>query len=100
MSLLSKILGDPNKKIIKELESIVVQVNDLEPKFKKINHRISSGETFDNILERYSVKKDEVYDIKKKLSRAREFYMWLGTKYCVELLCRVYFIQYYIMMYE
>ncbi len=43
--------------------------NNLEPKFKKINHRISSGETFDNILERYSVKKDEVADIKKKLSK-------------------------------
>ncbi len=43
--------------------------NNLEPKFKKINHRISAGETFDNILERYSVKKDEVADIKKKLSK-------------------------------
>ena len=37
MSLLSKILGDPNKKIIKELENIVVQVNDLEHKFEKLN---------------------------------------------------------------
>ena len=37
MSLLSKILGDPNKKIIKELENIVVQVNDLEAKFEKLN---------------------------------------------------------------
>ena len=25
-------------------------LNNLEPKFKKINHQISSGETFDNIL--------------------------------------------------
>ena len=37
MSLLSKILGDPNKKIIKGLENIVVQVNDLEAKFEKLN---------------------------------------------------------------
>ena len=43
--------------------------NNLEPKFKKINHKISSGETFDNILERYSVKKGEIADIKKKLSK-------------------------------
>ena len=36
MSLLSKILGDPNKKIIKELENVVVQINDLEAKFEKL----------------------------------------------------------------
>ena len=40
----------------------------LEPKFKKINHNISSGETFDNILESYSVSKKEISEIKKKLS--------------------------------
>jgi len=40
----------------------------LEPKFKKINHSISSGETFDNILESYSVSKKEISEIKKKLS--------------------------------
>ena len=39
----------------------------LEPKFKKINHSISSGETFDNILESYSVSKKEISEIKKKL---------------------------------
>ena len=37
MSLLSKILGDPNKKIIKELESVVFQINDLEAKFEKFS---------------------------------------------------------------
>ena len=42
--------------------------NNLEPKFKKINHNVSSGETFDNILESYSVKKQEISEIKKKLS--------------------------------
>ena len=40
----------------------------LEPKFKKINHNISSGETFDSILESYSVSKKEISEIKKKLS--------------------------------
>ena len=37
MSLLSKILGDPNKKIIKELENVVDQINDLENKFEKLS---------------------------------------------------------------
>ena len=41
----------------------------LEPKFKKISHNISSGETFDNILESYSVNKKEISEIKKKLSK-------------------------------
>ena len=40
----------------------------LEPKFKKISHNISSGETFDNILESYGVNKKEISKIKKKLS--------------------------------
>ena len=40
----------------------------LEPKFKKINHNISAGETFDGILESYSVSKKEISEIKKKLS--------------------------------
>ncbi len=42
--------------------------NNLEPKFKKINHKVSSGETFDNILESYSVSKKEISEVKKKLS--------------------------------
>ena len=42
--------------------------NNLEPKFKKINHIISTGETFNNILESYLIKKEEIAEIKKKLS--------------------------------
>ena len=41
--------------------------NGLEPKFKKINHKILIGETFDSILDQYSINKKEVLDIKKKL---------------------------------
>ncbi len=37
-------------------------------KFKKINHKISSGETFDNILKNYSINKKEIEAIKRKLS--------------------------------
>jgi murein DD-endopeptidase MepM/ murein hydrolase activator NlpD len=42
---------------------------NLEPKFKKIEHKISSGETFDNILENYSIGEIEIQEIKKKLSK-------------------------------
>ena len=41
--------------------------DNLEPKFKKINHNVSPGETFNNILEKYSVQKKEINEIKKKL---------------------------------
>ncbi len=43
--------------------------DNLEPKFKKVNHVISPGETFDNILEKYSVSKSEISEIKKKISK-------------------------------
>ena len=43
-------------------------LNNLEPKFKKINHQISAGDTFDNILNDYLVEKEEIDIIKKKLS--------------------------------
>ena len=44
-------------------------LNNLEPKFKKIRHQIIIGETFDNILNRYSVNKKEIQKIKDKLSK-------------------------------
>ena len=43
--------------------------NSLEPKFKKIEHKISKGETFQGILERYSVNPSEIKEIKKKLNK-------------------------------
>jgi len=42
-------------------------IDNLEPKFKKIKHRIKSGETFDKILENYSIDKKEIIKIKKSL---------------------------------
>ena len=32
-------------------------INNLEPKYRKIKHKIKSGETFDKILENYLVEK-------------------------------------------
>jgi len=42
-------------------------LNNLEPRFKKIEHKINVGETFDKILEQYSVEKSEISQIKKEL---------------------------------
>ena len=42
--------------------------DNLEPRFKVINHKVSNGETFDNILELYSIREKEIKEIKKKLS--------------------------------
>jgi murein DD-endopeptidase MepM/ murein hydrolase activator NlpD len=42
-------------------------VNNLEPKYKKIKHRIKSGETFDKILESYSIERSEIIKIKNSL---------------------------------
>ena len=44
-------------------------VNNLEPKYKKIKHKIKPGQTFDRILEEYSVDKNEVLKIKKSLKK-------------------------------
>ena len=41
----------------------------LEPRFKKIEHKILAGQTFDQILNSYSVNKEEIDEIKKNLSK-------------------------------
>ena len=62
MPILTKIFGDPNKKIIEKIEPIVRQINDLEPKFEsfsfeelraetaKFKERLGKGETLDDFL--------------------------------------------------
>ena len=50
-------------------KSINHLLNNLEPRFKKIEHRINIGETFDKILEKYSIDKSEIVQIKKELSK-------------------------------
>tara|TARA_Y100000768_G_scaffold148595_1_gene110927 strand:- start:1941 stop:3233 length:1293 start_codon:yes stop_codon:yes gene_type:complete len=44
-------------------------VENLEPKYKKIKHKIKSGETFDKILEDYSINKKEIIKIKNSLQK-------------------------------
>ena len=67
------------KKIYKNYKTIINNVylkktfehlfDNLEPRFKVVNHKILPGETFDNILESYSIKKNEISNIKKKISK-------------------------------
>ena len=42
--------------------------DNLNPRYKSINHKISNGETFNKILESYSITSDEIIKIKKKLN--------------------------------
>ena len=44
-------------------------IDNLEPKYKKIKHKIRPGETFDKILENYSVEKSEIIKIKNSLKK-------------------------------
>ena len=44
-------------------------VENLEPKYKKIKHKIKSGETFDKILENYQIQKKEILEIKNALKK-------------------------------
>ena len=44
-------------------------IDELEPRFKKISHKIQVGETFDNILKQYSVKQSDIFTIKNTLSK-------------------------------
>ena len=58
-------------------------INNLEPKYKKIKHKIKSGETFDKILESYSIKKEEIIKIKSSLQKKMDFNK-LNTKQIIE----------------
>ena len=42
-------------------------IKNLEPKYKKIRHKIKAGETFDKILKDYSIEKKEIDKIKNSL---------------------------------
>ena len=44
-------------------------IDNLDPKYKKIKHKIKTGETFDKILEAYSIEKSEIIKIKDSLNK-------------------------------
>ena len=64
----------------KSLEQIV---DNLEPKYKKIKHKIKKGETFDKILEYYSIDKKEITKIKNSLQKKTNINN-LNTKQSIE----------------
>ena len=77
MTIISTSFYNYNKKIIynnykNTINNIYLKkslshlLTNLEPKFKKINHKISNGETFDNILKKYSINEKEISNLKKK----------------------------------
>ena len=88
-SFLSAISNDPyynynKKKILTNYSNLLDNVyfkksfsqilDNLEPRFKKIEHEINVGETFDKILEGYSVEKTEIDQIKKELGKKINLY--------------------------
>ena len=68
----NKILIDENyKNLINNIyfqKSINQIFNNLVPRYKNIDHKISSGETFDKILNNYSIPNEEINQIKKNLN--------------------------------
>jgi len=67
-----KVLIDENyKNLINNIyfqKSINQIFDNLVPRYKNIDHKISSGETFDKILNNYSIPNEEINHIKKKLN--------------------------------
>ena len=78
LTLLSTTFYNSKKKIVNEnykdlinniyfKKSIEYIFNTLSPKYKSVEHKISKGETFDKILNRYSVPKSEISKLKESL---------------------------------
>ena len=79
-TIIISILSNHKKKISENQDGNIIDniyfkktlneiINNLEPKYKKINHSIKYGETFDKILSDYSIDKDEIIKIKNILKK-------------------------------
>ena len=79
ITIISTIIYNNNKILINEnykdvinniyFQKSVNQIfNNLTPRYKNIDHKISSGETFDKILKTYLIKGNEIIKIKKSLN--------------------------------
>ena len=65
------LLNENYKDVINNIyfQKSVKQIFDnLTPRYKSIEHKISSGETFDKILNNYSISNEEILEIKKNLN--------------------------------
>jgi len=66
-----KIVNENYKNVVNNLyfqKTINHIFDNLIPRYKSVNHKISNGETFDKILNGYSVTSSEIIKIKKELS--------------------------------
>ncbi|WP_440655380.1 peptidoglycan DD-metalloendopeptidase family protein [Candidatus Pelagibacter sp. HIMB1506] len=64
-------------------KTLIHIVENLEPKYKKVKHKIKSGETFDKILENYQISKKEILEIKNALKKKVNLNK-LNTKQIIE----------------
>ena len=44
-------------------------LNKIEPRFKKVSHKVQEGETFNSILEEYNLSKKDITTINNKISK-------------------------------
>ena len=66
-----KLINENYKDLINNIyfqKSIKQIFDNLVPRYKTIYHKISNGETFDKILNKYSIPNEEINQIKKKLN--------------------------------
>ena len=66
-----KLIDENYKNLVNNIyfqKSINQIFDNLVPRYKNINHKISSGETFDKILNNYSIPGEEINQIKKNLN--------------------------------
>jgi len=67
-----KIINENYKNVINNIyfqKSINHIFNNLSPKYKNIDHRVSKGDSLHKILRSYFVSKDEIIEIKKSLDK-------------------------------
>ena len=79
VGILSTSIYNNNKKIVnKDFKNTINNIyfqksinyifNNLSPKYKSIDHKVSKGETFDSILKKYSISDTEITKVKKTLN--------------------------------
>ena len=50
-------------------KTTIYYLDNLNPKYENIEHKISSGETLDEILKKYEIPKEELINIKKSINK-------------------------------
>ena len=76
--VLTTFYNDSKKKINENYKDVINNIyflktvnhifDNLTPRYKSINHKVSNGETFDKILSSYSITEDEIIKVKKELN--------------------------------